>query len=503
MYDGTGAPAVRADIGITAGRVAALGRLDHAEAGEVIDATGRYVVPGFVDAHNHADAAVLDPAVALAALRQGVTTLVLGQDGLSYAPSSGPALAFVQRYFAAIDGSHPGLDPGGATVAQLRATWHHRTAVNTAYLVPHATVRYAVMAGAARPAEPGELAAMRAAVERGLVEGAVGLSSGLEYLPGRYADVAELAQLCRPVAAAGLPYVTHMRGYGVSAPGGAAEANEIGLAAGVAVHISHYHGPGETLASIVDSYRDGGLDLTFDTYPYLRSCTILAMTALPRSLDDTDLDAVVAALTDPTVRATVIDGLNPDLLGRVTLAHVPAEQWSWAEGMPLTEVAERAGRSAADALLDLLVDTGLAASAVITQPPTTDEHALRRLIRHPCHVGGSDGIYVGGHPHPRGWGTFARYLSRHVRDLGDLTWSEAAVHLAAHPARRFGLTDRGVLRPGLAADLAVVDPVRVADRATYAQPTALAEGIDDVVVNGVPVLRGGELTGALSGAALP
>jgi N-acyl-D-amino-acid deacylase len=502
VYDGTGAPALRADLGITAGRITAIGRLDHAAAGTEIDATGRYVLPGFVDAHNHADAAVLDPAVAHAALRQGVTTLVLGQDGLSYAPSSGAALAFVQRYFAAINGSHPDLDPGGASVAELRDTWHHRTPVNTAYLIPHATVRYAAMGGAARPAEPAELLAMRDAVERGLADGAVGLSSGLEYVPGRHADAVELAQLCRPVAAAGLPYVTHMRGYGVNAPGGAAEARDIGVAAGVAVHISHYHGPGDVLSSIVDSYRADGLDLTFDTYPYRRSCTILAMAALPRWLDDTELDTVVAALSEPTVRATVTDGLNPDLLGRITLAHVPATEWSWTEGLALTEVAERAGRSAGEVLVDLLVETGLAASAVIAQPPTTNDEALRQLLRHPCHMGGSDGIYVGGHPHPRGWGTFARYLSRHVRDLGDWSWSEAAVHLAAHPARRFGLTDRGVLRPGLAADLAVVDPVRVADRASYAQPRELAEGIADVVVNGVAVLRAGELTGELSGASL-
>ncbi len=503
MYDGTGAPALRADVGVTAGRIAALGRLDHAEAGTEIDATGRYVLPGFVDAHNHADAAVLDPAVAHAALRQGVTTIVLGQDGLSFAPSSAAALAFVQRYFAAINGSHPDLDPGGVSVAQLRATWHHRTAVNTAYLVPHATVRFAAMGGAASPADTAQLAAMRAAVERALADGAVGLSSGLEYLPGRYADVAELGQLCAPVAAAGLPYVTHLRGYGVNAPGGAAEAREIGIAAGVAVHISHFHGPGETLSSIVDSYRAEGLDLTFDTYPYRRSCTILAMVALPRWLDDTDLDAVVAKLADPTVRATVTEGLKPDLLARITLAHVPSAEWAWAEGLALTEVAERAGRPAAEVLLDVLVGTGLAASAVIAQPPTTSDEALRHLLRHPCHVGGSDGIYVGGHPHPRGWGTFARYLAHHVRDLGDWSWSEAAVHLAAHPARRFGLYDRGLLRPGLAADLAVVDPTRVADRATYAQPRTLAEGVADVVVNGVPVLRAGELTGALSGAALP
>jgi N-acyl-D-amino-acid deacylase len=431
-----------------------------------------------------------------------VTTLVLGQDGLSYAPSSKAALAFVHRYFAAINGTHPGLDSGGVGVAELRSTWHRRTAVNTAYLLPHGTIRFTTMGGAPRKAEADELVAMRRHVERGLSDGAVGLSSGLEYLPGRYADVAELAELCRPVAAAGLPYVTHMRGYGPSAPDAAAEARAIGVAAGVAVHISHYHGPGQTLSSIVDGYRDDGLDLTFDSYPYRRACTILAMAALPRWLDDTDLDAATAALAADDVRARIAEGISPDLLDRITLAHVPAPAWAWTEGLVLTEAAARVDRPATEVLLDLLVDTGMAASGVIAHPATTDREALPLLLRHPCQVGGSDGIYVGGHPHPRAWGTFARYLRRHVRDAGDWSWPEAAVHLAAHPARRFGLTDRGVLRPGLVADLAIVDPVRVADRATYAEPRALAVGVDDVIVNGVPVLRDGELTGALAGAAL-
>ncbi len=502
VHDGTGAPPMRADVGVTGDRIAALGRLEDAAAGTVVDAHGRYVLPGFVDAHSHADAAILDAAIARAALRQGVTTLVLGQDGLSYAPSSAAALAFVNRYFAAINGTHPGLDAGGASVAELRSTWHRRTAVNTAYLLPHGTIRFSVMGGAPRPADADELAAMRRTVEGGLADGAVGLSSGLEYLPGRYADVAELAELCRPVAAAGLPYVTHMRGYGLSAVDGVAEARAIGVAAGVAVHMSHYHGPGEALSSIVDRYRADGLDLTFDAYPYRRGCTILAMAALPRWLDNTDLDAVVAALGRPEVRTRVANGLDPDLLDRIALAHVPSPTWAWAEGLALREVAARVDRAGGEVLLDLLIDTGLAASGVITQPASTDRAALPLLLRHPCHVGGSDGIYVGGHPHPRGWGTFARFLGRHVRELGDWSWPEAAVHLAAHPARRFGLTDRGVLRPGLAADIAVVDPVRVADRATYMQPRVLADGIDDVIVNGAVVLRSGELTGALAGAAL-
>ena len=146
--------------------------------------------------------------------------------------------------------------------------------------------------------------------------------------------------------------------------------------------------------------------------------------------------------------------------------------------------------------------TGLGASAVVERPPTAGPDAIPALLRHPAHTGGSDGIFVGAHPHPRGWGTFARFLGHHVRERGDWTWPQAAQHLAAHPARRFGLTDRGQLRPGLAADLAVVDPATVADRADYAHPTELAVGVDDVVVGGEPVLRGGELTGALAGRPL-
>ena len=511
VHDGTAAPGFPADIGIAGGRVRAIGRIDPSQAATVIDARGRLVLPGFVDAHSHADAVILDPAVRLALLRQGVTTVVLGQDGLSYAPSTAATLAFVTRYFGAVNGPHQGLDPAGVTVAQLRATWHRRTEVNTAYLIPHGTVRHRVLGGAARPATADELAAMRREVERGLADGAVGLSSGLEYVPGRFGDAAELAELARPVAAAGLPYVTHMRGYGVKAPQGMAEASSIGTASGAAVHVSHYHGPGELLVSMVDDARAAGLDLTFDSYPYRRGCTILAMLALPRWLDDTDLDRVVDRLRDPEVRQRVASGLDAGLLARVTIADAGRRElaagartsgWEWTAGRSLTAVAAELGRPVADVLLDLLVDTGLGASAVVEQPPSTDSAAIRALLRHPAQVGGSDGIYVGAHPHPRGWGTFARLLGRHVRELGDWSWSQAAVHLAAHPARRFNLNDRGVLRPGLAADVCLVDPDRVTDRATYAEPRTLAVGVDDVIVNGVPVLRAGELTGALAGQAL-
>jgi N-acyl-D-amino-acid deacylase len=431
-----------------------------------------------------------------------VTTLVLGQDGLSFAPSTAAGHAFVSRYFAAINGAHPGLDPESpVSVAELLDTWRGSTAVNTAYLVPHGTIRFSVLGGA-RPAGPDQLRAMLAAVEAGLADGAAGLSSGLEYRPAVFADADELAYLVGPVAAAGLPYVTHMRGYGAAAPAGLAEAAAIGVAAGAAVHISHYHGPGATLVSMVDDYRNRGLDLTFDSYPYRRGCTILAMAALPRWVDGTDPDTVAAVLTEPATRERVRAGLDPGLWPRITLADVPHPDWRWTEGRRLLDAAEQSTLDPANLLLELLVATGLRVSAVIEAPPTTDAASIRALLRHEAHMGGSDGIYVGGHPHPRGWGAFARFLGRHVRELGDWTWPQAMVHLAAHPARRFGLNDRGLIRPGLAADLVVLDPARVADRAEYPDPRALAVGIDDVVVNGVPVLRDGRLTGARPGTPL-
>ena len=487
LIDGLAPTPLRADVGVRDGRVTAIGRLADSVAAQRIDATGRLVMPGFVDAHSHADAAVLDLATQLAALRQGVTTLVCGQDGLSFAPATPAATAFVTRYFAAINGRHPDLDGGDVSVAALGAAWSGRTAVNVAYLVPHGMVRFCVLGGVERPADPDELIAMTRLVEAGLADGAVGLSSGLEYLPGRFAGVDELAALCRPVASARLPYVTHMRGYGPHAPRGLAEARAITAASGVDLHVSHLHGPADVVRPLL------GDDLTFDSYPYRRGCTILAMAALPRWLDDTDLDRATAELAQPDVRRRVVAGLDPSLFPRVTLAHVPHPDWAWAEGRTLARAAQTAALEPGELLVEVLIATGLAASGVIENPPTTDEASVRALLRHPAHMGGSDGILIGGHPHPRAWGAFARFLREHVIALGDWTWPEAVDHLATRPARRFGLTDRGLLRPGSAADIVVLDPARIADRATYDHPRQLAEGVDDVIVNGVPALVGGAL----------
>ncbi|MEO3887186.1 amidohydrolase family protein [Nonomuraea sp. B5E05] len=510
VLDGTGAPPFRADVAVSGDRIAAVGRLDDAQAETVIDASGRFVAPGFVDCHAHGDAAVFDPVVQRAALRQGVTTFVLGQDGLSFAPGSAATVAYAARYFAAVngplsngapqDGSPSGRAPQGGplTVGELLDGYDRAVALNTAYLLPHGTIRYDVMGPSPAPASAGDLAAMVRHVERGLSEGAAGLSSGLEYLPGRYASAEELAALCAPLG--GLPYVTHMRAYGPQAGVGMAEVVDIARRSGAAVHVSHLHGPAGVLLPLVEQALGEGVDLTFDTYPYLRGNTILAIVVLPPS--------VPGAETDRALEMIASDGLDdwwPTLAGtwpRLTVSHAPGLEW--AEGLTMVAAAERAGLEPAAFCRRLLSETRLEAGVVSARPDEgpEGEESVRRMLRHPSQTGGSDGIYVGGHPHPRGFGAFARFLGRHVRELGDWTWEQAAVHLAAHPARRFGLADRGLVRGGFAADVVVFDPGTVADLATYAAPRTLASGVDDVLVSGVRVLAGGELTGATPGRAL-
>lgn len=494
VLDGTGAPAYRADIGVTDERIAAVGRLDGAEAAMVIEAAGRHVMPGLVDCHVHGDALVLDKETQLAALRQGVTTFVLGQDGLSYAPSTNPeTFAYVTRYFAAVNGVHPSAD-GPIGVGELLGGYDRATALNTAYLLPHGTIRYDVMGAAERAASADELAAMLARVERGLGEGAAGLSTGLEYAPGRYADAVEIAALCAPLGR--LPYVTHMRGYGKAAPEGMAEVTEIARRSGAAVHVSHYHGPAATLLPLVDDARLRGLDLTFDTYPYLRGSTILAMLALPGWVPAADIGRALEVLASEPIE------WDETLWPRITFSHVPGGEW--AEGLTLPEAAAEAGLEPGEFCRRVLIDTRLEAGCVVARPDegAAGEASVRAILRHPAHTGGSDGIHVGGHPHPRAYGAFARMLGHHVRETGDWTLEQAVVHLSSHPARRFGLEGRGLVRPGQVADLVVLDAGAVADLATYAAPRTLATGIGDVLVSGVPVLTEGRLTGATPGRAL-
>lgn len=499
-----------ADLLIVDESIAAVGWIDPADAAsaEILEADGRLVMPGFIDAHSHAEGAVFDPEVQRALLRQGVTTIIGGQDGVSYAPGDG---GWASEYFAAINGRHPTYR--GPGIAQLLASYDGAVPLNVASLVPAGTVRHEVIGGEDRPATVDELARMEELVARGVADGAVGLSTGLDYTPGIYADAEEIAALCRPLTGPGLPYVTHMRGgYEDNSQVGVEEVARIGLAAGVPVHISHFHTRADEAHRLMAWLAERGVDASFDAYPYTRGCSILGMTLLPPALNAMDPGEAVALLRDPDRRDQLrrdwfpgVDhnpSLGPEWPELITVAHTVAEEFSWAHGLTLAQVAARRGTDAIDAALDLLVASRLEVNVVMAVRDQRPVQDLGRLIAHPRHLGGSDGIFVGAHPHPRARGTFAEYLATYVREHGFLTWPEAAAHLSAGAAERFHLGDRGRVAPGHRADLALVDPDAVRPGATYDRPLALTEGIDDVIVGGRPVLAGGDLTGEHPGGGL-
>ena len=508
VVDGSGGAPRLADLAIRGSRIEAVGRIPAEPGDAVLDVAGRYLLPGFIDAHTHADAAVFLADVQRGLLRQGVTSVVGGQDGVSYAPGDG---AYATSYFAAINGSHPTYVGGG--VADLLSSYDGTTPVNVGYLVPAGTVRHQVRVFAPGPATPDELAAMAELVRVGLDQGALGLSSGLDYVPNAYAQTAELVELCRPLAHAGGLYVTHMRGgYEHNSGVGVAEVAEIALATGVSVHISHYHGPSGLLLGLVDDLTAQGVDITFDNYPYRRGCTVLSMPLLPTTLLDGPNAEVATRLRDPSVRADLLDNwfpllesdpdIGPEWPEDFTVAHVAAPEYDWTHGLTLRAAAERAGMAPAPFSLDLLAASRLEVSVVMRVRDQRPYEDLAKLISHERQVAGSDGVFVGAHPHPRAWGTFAKILRVFTRERGDLTWAEAAVHLSGRTARRFGLSDRGRLRPGYVADVLVVDPETVADRSRYEDPRRDAVGIDDVFVGGQQVLLGGELTGVNAGRGL-
>lgn len=501
-------PPFRADLSIRGDRIERIGAVTPEDGDVDLDCSGRLVMPGFIDAHSHADGVLFDEDVQLAFLRQGVTTVVGGQDGVSFAPGDG---SYATEYFAAINGNHPSYH--GTTVSELLASYDGTTRLNFAYLVPAGTVRHEVMGLATGPADVAQLSAMQDLVADGIRDGAYGLSTGLDYVPGIFSDARELAALCEPVAKAGAVYVTHMRGgYEANSAKGLEEIASICHDSGVRAHISHFHAEADTLLPLLTSLQTSGVDVTFDAYPYTRGCTLLAMPLLPPALAVKPLAQVLDELTSPSGRESLRANwfpavaknasLGPEWPSMITLGHIAAPEYAWAHGLTIAEASASVGRDAIDFALDLLVASRLEVNAIMAVRYKRLDPELGRIFSSTAHIGGSDGIFVGASPHPRARGTFARYLRVFVRELEILTWSTAARHLSGRAAERFGLGDRGVLRPGAVADLAILDGERISDRATYARPLELADGVDDVFVAGLRVLAAGALTSALPGRGL-
>ncbi|MFB7948907.1 amidohydrolase family protein [Kitasatospora phosalacinea] len=536
VIDGTGTDRYRADVTVTDGRIDEISRDGGSGRGGTggtgsaggrptgrltgrltIDADGLVLAPGFIDMHAHSDLRLLLEPEHPSRITQGVTLEVLGQDGLSYAPADDTTLAALRRQLAGWNGdpADEEFDWNWRTVAQYLDRLDTGTAVNTCYLVPHGSVRMLAMGWANRPPTGPELDRMKHLLDQALTDGAVGMSTGLTYTPGMYADTAELVELCTVVATRGGFHAPHQRSYGAGALEGYAEMVEISRRSGCPLHLTHAtmnfgvnEGRAGQFLALVDAALADGIDITLDSYPYLPGSTTLAA-LLPSWSTEGGPEATLARLADPAarerIRADVEERGSDGCHGVVTdwdtiqISGVRNGSLSAVVGRKVSELAAEQGRTGTDVFFALLRADQL--GTTILQHVGHEEN-VRAIMRHPVHTVGSDGLLVGARPHPRAWGTFPRYLAHYSRELGVLTLEQAIARMTGRPARRLGLDRRGLVRPGHHADLVLFDPGTVRDTATFDRPRQAAEGIQHVLVNGVAALTDGKPTGDLAGRAL-
>ncbi|MGW7411214.1 N-acyl-D-amino-acid deacylase family protein [Streptomyces sp. NPDC054863] len=520
VVDGSGGDSYRADVGVTDGRITTISTDARLTAAEVLDADGLALSPGFIDMHAHSDLALLRDPAHSAKAAQGVTLEVLGQDGLSYAPVDDRTLAAVRTAITGWNGDGSDIDFDWRTVGEYldrldRNFGGQGIAVNAAYLIPQGTVRMHAVGWDDRPATPQQLDRMRQLVAEGMEQGAVGMSSGLTYTPGMYADDAELTELCRVVASYDGYYCPHHRSYGAGALEAYEEMVDLTRTAGCALHLAHAtmnfgvnKGKAPDLIALLDAALADGADISLDTYPYTPGCTTL-VAMLPSWASEGGPDSIMARLQDDTTAEKIRHHM--EVIGADGCHGVPIE-WDTIEvsgvsdpglagcvGKTIAASAAARGEAPWTTARRLLVNDRL--GSTILQHVGHEEN-VRAIMRHRVHTGGSDGILQGYKPHPRAYGTFPQYLGRYARELGVLSMEETVAHLTSRPAARLRLADRGLVREGYRADLVLFDPETVAAGSTFEAPRTLPVGIPHVLVDGKFVMRDGRRTDVLAGRAV-
>jgi len=506
VFDGLGSAGKELDVVIAGGRIASVARRTKDRGAIEIDARGLAVAPGFIDIHSHGDGTLWADPRAESLVRQGVTTIVVGQDGSSRAPHATDGVRDVE---------------GEAQFATFPEFWSalERLApsVNVASMVGLGTIRGVVVGGKDRPATADEMARMEQLVKAALADGACGASSGLEYTPGAFAPLDELITLCKPLAALKLPYATHMRNEDDRLIEAIDEAIAVARGANCPLQISHLKTQGphnwnklDTAFARIAAAGAGGCDAAFDRYPYIAYQTGLT-NLFPVWSRDGSIDAFLTRLDDSSTAARI----KQEALGKVELiggwdnvmiANVVDPTDRPAEGARLGTYAAAHGMEPYDMAVALLRrshgNVGMVGFAM-------SEDNLDRILAHEhgmvCSDGGAfavDGPAHRGHPHPRGLGTFPRMLGRYVRERKALTLAQAINKMTALPASRIHLRDRGRIAPSMAADVVVFDPATIHDTATYAEPFQYPVGIGAVIVNGVVALRDGQRTEQHTGRGL-
>ncbi len=533
ILDGCGNPWFYGDIGIKEGKIAAIGQLGTFQGARILNLDGRFVSPGFVDIHTHSDLTILINRKAESMIRQGVTTNVLGNCGMSPAPIVTERLAEMRTFW-------------GSWVDAPEVTWDWRTfeqylqmleggglSMNLASLIGHGALRIAVMGFEERDPTKTEMDEMKQLLTEAMQAGAVGLSTGLVYPPGCFAKTEEIVELCKVVAQFGGIYASHIRGERETILEAVREAIEIGRQAGIPVQISHnapkYGAPNDASANLqlVKDARAAGQDVTVDNDVHTDLGPLL-IEGLPQPIQDKSIDEVITMLRDPQTRAEIRAEIVRDRLPafgpvgllkhsqyqRITILHAP--QTPELAGKTLADIAQARGKDAFDVYFDLIIENGNKIDAIWDY---IDEKNIRLLLQDANTMICSDGAVMASYgflndPPPYSpccYGEFPGVLERYVRDEPVLTLENAIRKMTSFPARRLGLWDRGIIQPGAWADLVVFDLERIHDRATNLYPHSYPfenfphqypEGIDCMIVNGVIVIEDGVHTEEMPGVVI-
>ena len=490
IVDGTASPWYAADIAITGDTIARIAPSITEPAKRVVNVKGLIVAPGFIDIHTHARRGIFEVPTADNYVRQGVTTLIEGPDGGSPIPIA------------------PFLDKVAAT----------RTTPNFAMFIGQGSVRSAVMGEVDRPATRDELEKMRAIVTQGMRDGAFGLSSGLFYVPGAFTPTEEVIDLARVAGSMGGIYISHMRDEAKGLTDSVRETLAIGEKGGLPTQITHhkvvgkkYWGGSKETLRMVDEARARGVDATIDQYPYTASATSIGAALLPSWANEGGRDATLKRLKDPATRAKI---------KAASVAIIRDERGGGDPKNVSVSACEFDPKLAGQNLAQITQGRGLAVSLenaaetamwIVEQGGcggifhAIGEDDLQRILAHPATMVASDGevaVFGRNVPHPRSYGTFARVLGLYVRDKKVLPLETAVQKMSAFPAQRLGMTDRGVLRQGLKADIAVFDAATIRDTATFEKPHSYAEGVSLVIVNGEVAFEDGKMTAARPGRVL-
>ncbi len=515
IVDGTGAPWFRGDIGISGERIVLVRSAIPEKARETEDLHGQVLCPGFIDMHTHSDLRVFLNPREDAKLMQGITSALVGQDGLSVAPLSLSALPGMKQRLLGLNGSLENWN-WNSMAEYLSAIDEVNPAANTAMLVPHGAVRASVLGWEARPATDEEIRQMAEMVEKAMEEGAYGFSTGLIYPPCLYAEEKEFVALAAAASSHGGFFVVHMRNEQDYIEDSLREVISICTKAACPLHISHLKiagkknwGRAAEILARIDHAREKGLEVTFDQYPYTAGSTMLDA-LIPPVFHASGQKRMLEDLKDSSMRRKIgdlIDGKTGSVWENwiascgwegILINSVHTEGNRWMEGKTLAEIASSSSGSEVDALCDLLIaEEGKATMTVFYGC----EEDVRTIMRHEAMLFCSDSI-VGGKPHPRAYGSAARILGHYVRETGTLSLSQAIRRMTSGPAARLGLQDRGIVREGMIADLVAFDPDLVAEMGTYKEPVRYPAGFTSVLVSGAFAVRDGSLTGNRCGKAL-